>query len=48
MTQINPGAFLAPVVDWLNANFHGFFAAVTRIIETVLGAIERALLVLPP
>ncbi|KGJ06005.1 ABC transporter permease subunit [Paracoccus versutus] len=45
---VNPGAFLAPVVDWLNANFHGFFAVVTQVIEAVLGAIEGALLVLPP
>ena len=48
MTQISPGAFIAPVVDWLNANFHPFFALVTRVIEAVLGGIEAALLVLPP
>ncbi|MCV2445858.1 ABC transporter permease [Paracoccus sp. DMF] len=34
--SFNPGAFLAPVVDWLNANFHGFFAVVTQVIEAVL------------
>lgn len=44
----NPGAFIAPVVDWLNANFHGVFAVITTVIEAVLGAIEGALLVLPP
>ncbi|WP_223252016.1 ABC transporter permease [Paracoccus mutanolyticus] len=43
----NPGAFLAPLVDWLNANFHGLFALIARVIETVLGAIEAALLVVP-
>ena len=43
----NPGAFLAPLVDWLNANFHGLFALIARAIETVLGAIEAALLVVP-
>ena len=48
MNQISPGAFLAPAVDWLNANFHPFFALVTRVIEAVLGAIEAALLALPP
>lgn len=48
MNQISPGAFLAPAVDWLNANFHPFFALVTRVIEAVLGGIEAALLVLPP
>lgn len=45
---LNPGAFLAPVVDWLNANFHGFFALLTRLIEAVLGGLEAALLLLPP
>ncbi|RJL20579.1 ABC transporter permease [Paracoccus siganidrum] len=48
MNQISPGAFLAPAVDWLNANFHPFFALVTRVIEAVLGGIEAMLLVLPP
>ena len=48
MNQISPGAVLAPVVDWLNANFHGFFALVTRVIEAVLGGIEAALLLPPP
>ncbi|SNR48032.1 ABC transporter permease subunit [Paracoccus sediminis] len=43
----NPGAVLAPSIDWLNANFHGVFAVVTQVIETVLGGIESALLVLP-
>lgn len=48
MTQISPGAFLAPAVDWLNANLHGFSAMITRVIEGELGAIESALLVLQP
>ncbi len=43
----SPGACLAPVVDWLNANFHPFFDIVTKIIEAVLGSIETALLFLP-
>ncbi|GCA49429.1 glycine betaine transport system permease protein OpuAB [Sinorhizobium sp. KGO-5] len=45
--QFSPGAYLAPVVDWLNANFHPFFNAVTRFIETILNAIEASLLTLP-
>ncbi|MGN7868652.1 ABC transporter permease [Paracoccus sp. 22332] len=45
--DFNPGAVLAPVIDWLNANFHGFFALVTRLIEAILGGLEAALLVLP-
>ncbi|MCV9961806.1 ABC transporter permease subunit [Pararhizobium sp. BT-229] len=45
--RFSPGAYLAPVVDWLNANFHPFFDIVTRVIEAVLGGIESALLYLP-
>ena len=45
--QFSPGAYLAPVVDWLNANFHPFFNLVTRLIEAVLGGIEFVLLALP-
>ena len=44
----DPGAVLAPAVDWLNANFHPLFAAITRAIEAVLGGFEAALLLLPP
>lgn len=45
--RFSPGAYLAPVVDWLNANFHPFFDIVTRMIEAILGGIESALLYLP-
>ena len=41
------GAVLAPMVDWLNANFHPLFAFISRIVDTVLGGIETALLALP-
>lgn len=40
----SPGAYLAPFIDWLNANFHPFFDFITRMIEGVLGGIESALL----
>ena len=46
--QFSPGTYLAPAVDWLNANFHPFFDLATRLIEAVLGAIELSLLALPP
>ncbi|TIL71643.1 MAG: ABC transporter permease subunit [Mesorhizobium sp.] len=46
--QFSPGAYLAPVVDWLNTNFHPFFDAVTKLIEAVLGGIETVLLYPPP
>jgi len=45
--RFSPGAYLAPVVDWLNANFHPLFEAITAIIETVLGGLE-SLLLYPP
>lgn len=41
------GAVLAPMVDWLNANFHPVFAFISRIVDAVLGGIETALLALP-
>lgn len=48
MTQISPGALLAPAIDWLNGNFHDVFALITTFIETVLTGIETALLIFPP
>ncbi len=45
--KFSPGAWLAPSVDWLNANLHGLFAAISQVIELVLGAIEGTLLALP-
>jgi glycine betaine/proline transport system permease protein len=46
--SFSPGAYLAPAVDWLNTNFHPFFDGVSKVVEVVLGAIEAALLYLPP
>ena len=40
--QISPGAFLAPAVDWLNTNFHGVFALVSRLIEALRYAVRVA------
>lgn len=42
--NFSPGAFLAPAVDWLNANLHGLFVVISKVIEAVLGAVEGALL----
>ncbi len=42
--NFSPGAFLAPLVDWLNTNLHGLFVLISQIIEAVLGAVEVALL----
>ena len=42
--RFSPGAFLAPAIDWLNANLHGVFVLISKIIEATLGAIETALL----
>lgn len=46
--NFSPGAFLAPLVDWLNTNLHGLFVLISQIIETVLGTVEGALLVPHP
>lgn len=42
--QFSPGEFLAPAVDWLNANLHGLFMGISHVIEVVLGFVEAALL----
>lgn len=45
--RFSPGAWLAPAIDWLNANFHPLFAFISRVVDTVLGAFETVLLALP-
>lgn len=48
MTPIfSPGAWLALVVDWLNTNFHPFFAAISALVEGALDSVEGALLFAP-
>lgn len=42
--RFSPGEFLAPVVDWLNANLHGLFVVISQVVEGVLGLVERLLL----
>ena len=42
--RFSPGEYLAPGVDWLNANFHGLFVVISQIIEAVLGFVEGVLL----
>ncbi|AEA69959.1 Glycine betaine ABC transporter, permease component [Pseudomonas brassicacearum subsp. brassicacearum NFM421] len=42
--QFSPGEYLAPAVDWLNANLHGLFSGISLVIEAVLGAVEGVLL----
>ncbi|MGC4009514.1 MAG: ABC transporter permease subunit [Pseudomonas sp.] len=44
---VSPGAYLAPGVDWLNANLHFLFAAISRVIDWVLGGVEAGLLAVP-
>ncbi|RMQ50273.1 Protein ProW [Pseudomonas cichorii] len=46
--RISPGDFLAPVIDWLNANMHGFFVLISKLIEATLGGIETVLLAPSP
>jgi glycine betaine/proline transport system permease protein len=42
--RFSPGEFLAPGVDWLNANLHGLFVIISQVVEAVLGLVERVLL----
>lgn len=46
--QFSPGSVLAPAVDWLNANLHPLFAAISRAVEALLTTINWLLLALPP
>lgn len=46
--RFSPGAILAPAIDWLNANLHGLFVVISKVIETSLGGIETALLAPSP
>lgn len=45
--KFSPGEYLAPSVDWLNANLHPLFAAISTVIEWMLGGLESALLAIP-
>lgn len=48
LPQFSPGAVLASAVDWLNTNWHPFFATISTIVEAVFDGITAALLFLPP
>lgn len=43
----SPGAWLAPVVDWLNTNLHPLFDAIATTVDAVVGGMQAALLFLP-
>lgn len=43
----SPGAVVAPVIDWLNTNAHGFFRAISVTVEASLDLVETALLLSP-
>jgi glycine betaine/proline transport system permease protein len=43
----SPGAVVAPVIEWLNTNAHGFFNAISVAVEASLDAVEAILVVLP-
>ena len=45
--DLSPGAWMAPAVDWLNANLHPLFAAIAAVVEAVVGGVQAALL-FPP
>lgn len=48
LPQFSPGSFFVPVIDWLNTNWHPFFAAISGVIQAVLNGIVTALVFLPP
>jgi glycine betaine/proline transport system permease protein len=45
---ISPGAYIAPLFDWLNRNFHPVLAGIGSVVETILGAVLLVLTALPP
>lgn len=47
-TLFSPGAFMAPAVDWLNQNLHPAFSFISKVLESVLNAVEVGLLLMPP
>lgn len=45
--QFSPGGWLAPVVEWLNTNFHPLFRIIAVTVSAVVEGVQAALL-LPP
>lgn len=45
--HFSPGAWLAPAVDWLNANLHPLFNAIAVAVDTVIGGVQATLLYPP-
>jgi glycine betaine/proline transport system permease protein len=43
----SPGGLVAPGIDWLNANLHPLFAAISTAVEAVLTAVQAVLTALP-
>jgi glycine betaine/proline transport system permease protein len=43
----SPGGLVAPGIDWLNANLHLLFAAISTVVEAVLTAVQAVLTALP-
>jgi glycine betaine/proline transport system permease protein len=43
----SPGSWLAPLVGWLNTNFHPFFESISVTVDAVVEGV-RAILLLPP
>ena len=45
--SFSPGAVVSPALRWLNINHHGFFEVISRVIQAVVEALNRALLFAP-
>jgi len=46
--SISPGAWIAPILKWLNVNGHAFFAAISYFFDTLIGALVSLLMLAPP
>jgi len=46
--QLSPGAWIEPILTWLNINGHAFFAAIARFFDALVSALVALLMFCPP
>jgi len=46
--QLSPGAWIAPVLTWLNINGHAFFAVIARFFDALVSSLVDLLMLCPP
>jgi len=44
----SPGAWIAPILTWLNVNGHAFFSGVSRFFDALVGSLVSLLMIAPP